>query len=314
MEAILEFPSLAPDTYRQAPALGGLRRSKNNQTNAAWMRDQALDFALLDDLALAVQRRRICAASFLRKANPHRIGPLLELLILGREGTLDGLMIGSLPVCSLVGQLNRALAPQTAGSGVHGKTSRMHAGFISTSRDPNADDQASWVTFCREAQVAAEFSGLPKQHAQGLVGAMREIEENVHLHSQRAHDGIVAYKATRSEFEFVVADSGIGILASLRQCPHYAKLLDAGTAIRLALTDGESRLRHENAGRGYGFHSLFVGLANLNGHLRFRSEDHALTIDGTSPSLVSARLSQTVRLQGFVASVVCRVDSSAVLH
>jgi anti-sigma regulatory factor (Ser/Thr protein kinase) len=278
------------------------------------MQGQTLDFALLDDLALAVQRRRLGAQSFLRTTKPDRIGPLLELLILGREGSLDGLSIGSLPASTIVAQLGRALAPKTIGTGIHDADFAMRAGFITTSRDPESVDQTPWIAFCREAQVAAEFCGLHKQHAQGLVGAMREIEDNVHQHSQRARDGIVAYRATKDEFEFVVADSGIGALASFRQSPHYAQLLDAGTAIRLALTDGESRFRHQDSGRGYGFHDLFVGLANLNGRLRFRSDDHALTIDGASPSLVGAHLSQTVRLRGFVASVVCCVDSSAVLH
>jgi len=155
---------------------------------------------------------------------------------------------------------------------------------------------------------------LPKQTAQGLVGALCEIEENVHLHSQRAHDGLVGYRATQEEFEFVVADNGIGVLQSLRQSPRYGNLRDSGTAIKLALTDGESRLSHQKSGHGYGFHGLFVGLANLNGELRFRSDDHSLTIDGTSPSLMAARLSQTVRLQGFVASIVCRAQPLPPLH
>ena len=278
------------------------------------MQGQPLDFTLLDDLALAVQRRRLKARPFLRSTRPGRIGPLLELMVLGRQGSFDDLTVDSLPACSLVGQLNRAIAPGAAGAAIYEVDSGVRAGFLTTSRDPSAADQTSWIAFCREAQVAAELCGLHKQHAQGLVGAMREIEENVHFHSQRAHDGIVAYRATKEEFEFVVADSGIGALASLRQSPHYAHLLDPGTAIRLALTDGESRFRHENSGHGYGFHNLFVGLANLNGHLRFRSDDHALTIDGTAPSLIGARLSQTVRLQGFVASILCSTEPAGIRH
>jgi anti-sigma regulatory factor (Ser/Thr protein kinase) len=176
-----------------------------------------------------------------------------------------------------------------------------------------SDDQTHWVAFCRKAQEAAELS-LPKPIAQGLIGAMREIEENVHLHSERSQDGIVGYRGTEQEFEFVIADSGIGILNSLRTSPDYAHLSDAGSAIKTALSDGESRLRYASPGRGFGFRDLFVGLANLNGELRFRSGDHALTIDGTSPSLITARLSQKVEIPGFLAGVVCGITPRQTVH
>jgi hypothetical protein len=55
--------------------------------------------------------------------------------------------------------------------------------------------------------------------------------------SQRApHEGIVAFQGSNDEFEFVVADSGVGMLASLRRSPHYASFVDTGKALRLALT------------------------------------------------------------------------------
>ncbi|MEP7246758.1 MAG: hypothetical protein ABI885_24190 [Gammaproteobacteria bacterium] len=136
---------------------------------------------------------------------------------------------------------------------------------------------------------------------------MREIEENVHVHSERAHDGVVGFRGTASDFEFVVADSGIGILQSLRKSPDYENLTDSGAAIAIALTDGQSRLRHINPQHGSGFRELFVGLANLNGELRFRSGDHAYVIDGSSLDVISGSPHQQQDLRGFVASVVCRL-------
>lgn len=59
-----------------------------------------------------------------------------------------------------------------------------------------------------------------------VIGAMRELEDNAHLHSRRAQDGLVAFRGTVDEFEFVVADSGIGVLQGLREAPRYAHLKD----------------------------------------------------------------------------------------
>lgn len=261
-----------------------------------------LNFNLLDDLALAVGRKRVNPTTYLATAQLNRLGPLLELAILDRSGLLP---LGALPMCSVHQALYRALDGTHSGRGVYASKANTRVGFISTARNPYADDQAEWTAFCLKGQEAAESSALSKSVSQGLIGALREIEDNVHLHSGRAHDGIVGFRATPDEFEFVVSDSGVGILNSLRRSSDYKGLRDAGTAIRLALTDGQSRLRQQDPNRGSGFRSLFVGLANLDAELRFRSDDHAVTIDGTTPSLVSARLSQKVALRGFVASIVC---------
>jgi hypothetical protein len=208
--------------------------------------------------------------------------------------------------------LRRALSSQ-GHCGVFIASESCATGFISTGRNadvPDSDDGLHWIDFCNKTRQAAERS-LPKPIAQGLIGAMREIEENIHLHSDRAHDGVVGFRGTREEFEFVVADSGIGMLASLRRSPDYSHVTDTGNALRLALQDGQSRLSHLKPGHGFGFRNLFRNLASLNGELRFRSDDQAITIDGVGPELVRSALSQKTHLQGFAASVICRPHSSA---
>lgn len=264
------------------------------------MRASELTFEFLDDLALGVARRRAIPEEHLRQRSVERLGPLVELLAFDRIGLLP---LSALPRCAVGQLLGRALVSREVNQGSHIVSDAARVGFVLTHRNPMNDDQTQWVAFCRKAQEAAELS-LPKPLAQGLIGAMREIEENIHLHSERPEDGIIGYRGTEQEFEFVVGDSGVGILKSLRTSPDYVHLDDAGSAIKTALSDGESRLRYTKPDRGFGFRDLFVGLANLNGQLRFRSGDHALTIDGTSPSLMTARLSQKVEIPGFLASVV----------
>ena len=264
-------------------------------------RSSELSFDFLDDLALASERGRVNPYSHLKVRRTNRIGPLLELVSLSRAGVLPP---NALSNCKVREVLSRAFLPNLLGQGSYFKAGNFRIGFIVTNRDPNADDQGQWIAFCRRAQEAAEMS-LHKPVAQGLVGAMREIEENIHIHSERAHDGIVGFRGTLGEFELTIFDSGIGILKSLRRSPDYQYLTDSGVAIKTAITDGESRLRHLEQGRGYGFSDLFVGLANLNSDLRFRSGNHALTIDGLSPTVVTSRLSQKVEIQGFLVNIVC---------
>lgn len=269
-----------------------------------------LTFGFLDDVALAAARGRVDPAAHLRSARVRQLGPFLELFGLQRANALP---VDAAPECPLGEALRRALQAQHAGRGIYLTADGGRIGFIATTRSAQAADRVEWTAFCRKVQEAAELA-LPKLAAMGMVGALREIEDNVHLHSQRPDDGIVGFRGNSGEFEFVVADSGIGILKSLRQSPDYQHLDDAGTAIKIALTDGQSRLRYVDAGRGFGFRDLFIGLANLNGELRFRSDDHALTISGASPSLVTARLSQKVRYQGFVASIVSRARPDSTPH
>ncbi|MCY4641150.1 MAG: hypothetical protein OXC41_00375 [Gammaproteobacteria bacterium] len=268
-----------------------------------------LTFDFLDDLALATARRRTDPYAHLKARRIERIGPLLEFVSLSKAQALP---FDALQFCEVGDTMLAACNTGQSSLGSYFEAKNAQVGFIVTNRDPYMDDQHYWTAFCRKAQEAAELS-LPKPVAQGLIGAMREIEENVHIHSERAYDGIVGYRGTVDDFEFAVVDSGVGILKSLQRSPDYQSLTDTGTAIKTALTDGESSLRYRNTGRGYGFHDLFVGLANLNGELRFRSGDHALTIDGVSPSLVTARLCQKVEMPGFLVSILSRAGPAQIL-
>ena len=269
-----------------------------------------LTFDFVEDLARASLRRTTDVVPHLRRCHAGRIGPLLELLSFHRAGLLP---IGELGSNYILRTLRHALSPAQAGHAAIAKSDSNYVGFIVTCRDVTSDDQAEadvhWVYFCAKAQEAAALS-MPKPVARGLVAAIMELEDNIHLHSQRSHDGVVGFRGTATDFEFVVADSGIGILESLRASPTYQHLVGAGEAIKISLQDGSSRLNHATPGHGYGFRDLFVGLANLNGYLRFRSDDHAFVIDGLSPSIMHGKLWQQARLQGFVASVICQPRSN----
>lgn len=141
--------------------------------------------------------------------------------------------------------------------------------------------------------------------AAGIVAAMHEMVDNVYRHSGQWKSGIVGYRWSKGEVEYVVADSGIGILASLRQHPNYVNISDHAAALQTALSDSESRFGRAS-GHGNGFRTVFLSLATLNGSLRFRSGDHSLEVNGVTPSLAKASIFQRLPLAGFVVTVTCR--------
>lgn len=193
---------------------------------------------------------------------------------------------------------------------------KRRRGFMRTIFDPlNADDDVNRNSFLMAARSAAEAAGLMKPVAQSLAAALREMESNIHEHSGRAASGILAFQSRPSLFEFVAADGGVGVMATLRENEEFADLTDHGLAMHAALQENVSR-HGRLSGHGNGFRDLFLGLAHLNADLRFRSGDHALLISGPQPELKTARLSQKTPFQGFLAAVRCQpmMPASATRH
>jgi hypothetical protein len=261
---------------------------------------ERLTFTAVDDLAFAAERGRLQGKPATSVFVPAEIGPLIELAKLSANGPLPPVKANPWIALDAYSAFYNAM---TSGRNQWFCPNGHKLGFIRTTWDPAGDD-TQWTAFLVEAQRIAEASGFPKMIAAQLMGAIGELQSNIYEHSEAARTGLIAFQATRRNFEFVVSDKGIGILASLRSCPDYASLNDHGEALSCALQDGNSR-HGIAAGRGMGFRQLFIGLANLNGALRFRSGNHTLTIDGRSPTLMTAKLAQKPHIRGFVASVSC---------
>lgn len=260
---------------------------------------RTLDFVTLDGLAFAAERGRLAGREVERTA-ARDLGPLVEMSHLSSAGLLP--KPGDAPWLELdgMGDFRRALA-----DGQMRWVCPLHrnVGFLRTAAP---HDEICWTNFGLAAQRAAAAAGFTKRVAAQLVGAMGEMYSNIYDHSEAARTGLVAFTARSGSFEFVASDRGMGVLQSLRTCLEYADLDDHGEALRLTLRDGVSR-HGSGTGHGYGFRPLFIGLANLNGSLRFRSGDHALVIDGRNPSLMAAKLAQKPKINGFLASVKCLV-------
>lgn len=270
-----------------------------------------LTFEVVDDLVGAHARGRLTSTAQVRYAATE-VCPLIELMFEasnGRAGPL--LQTGWLDSVTQM-DLRSALAADHD-IWLDGPRRR---GFMRTTFSPLVEaDDLQRNRFLMAARSAAEAAGLVKPVAQSLAATLRELESNIHEHSGRAGSGILAFQSRPSLFEFVAADSGVGVLATLREDEEFADLTDHGLAMHAALQDNISRYGRAS-GHGNGFRDLFLGLAHLNADLRFRSGDHALLISGPQPELKTARLAQKTPFQGFLAAVRCQpmMPRSATRH
>jgi hypothetical protein len=262
------------------------------------------DFAGADDLLWAAQTGRLERLGRVRVLRSGRIGPLIEILMARRahSAALAAVTLAA-PFAALVeAALERG---EVSGTGFEARS-----GVFPLRRYAAEGDGADlWSLWKMRAEQAAMASGFPRPLAAGIIGAMGELQDNVFCHSRRPETGIVAYAATTGVFEVVVADSGIGVLASLRECADYAQLRDAGAALKVAVEDGNSRFGRAS-GHGFGMGQMFRALANHDGELRFRSDDHALTVWGHSPSLQAhVELGHKAHLGGMTISVLSRAPA-----
>lgn len=267
-----------------------------------------LSFDAVDGLGFAATTAQTDAARTLASYKPIGLGPLFELLHLAAAGRLPEPPTGrSWLVKSSAEPMIAALKDQQKIHWLNPQDRRI--GFIRVRHKCLAADHGL-ISFLMAAKRAArDVAHLPELTSGQLVAAMEELENNIHEHSDAVETGILAFRATSGVFEFIVADRGVGILASLKRCPLYAAVLDHGNALQAALTDGTSRFGTDSQ-RGHGFRPIFIGLTNLRAFLRFRTGDHALMIDGTSPKLAMAELAQKPSIDGFFASVRCQTPKS----
>jgi len=270
-----------------------------------------LTFEVVDDLVGARARGRLTAQPQMCFAVKD-VSPLIELMFEATNGRVGPLL--HTPWLDHVSQIDlRTALASKQDIWLDGPRRR---GFMRTTFSPLVEnDDLQRNRFLMAARSAAEAAGLVKPVAQSLAAAMRELESNIHEHSGRAASGILAFQSRASLFEFVAADSGVGVLATLREDEEFADLTDHGLAMHAALQDNVSRYGRAS-GHGNGFRDLFLGLAHLNADLRFRSGDHALLVSGPQPELKTARLAQKTPFQGFLAAVRCQpmMPSSATRH
>jgi len=229
---------------------------------------QDLDFALLDDLAIAIARGRI-SANTLPPIKASKLGPLAECLFLSSRWSCQNLRsLGWLEK----GQFS-SLVKDTQASKTSAQRTAVPTGWICADQ---IFDTRHYHRFRMSVGSALNSRAFGDRVKHGVIAMLQEFRTNVHQHANGSDGCLAAFHANASSFEVLVADRGRGVVQSLKDNPEYADLDHAGKALRLAITDGVSR--HTDPRRGRGFNELFLGLANRFSHIRLRSGDHALEV------------------------------------
>jgi hypothetical protein len=259
-----------------------------------------LSFDLLEDVMNLPPSRY---EEIIKRATVARIGPLVEYAYHHYEGASDHLR--TLAENQAVNSLRNILRG-TSHSRAADDTS-IKARPIEFFRSPQSNEDVedpNWIAFCLRLMDAGVKAGLAKQFSQALAGTFEEMTGNLLEHSEEPLSGVVGYRSSAGEFEYVVADAGIGVLQSLRQHSDYSWLSDSGEALETAVSAGESRHGRKQL-RGFGFNQLIFNIAQRNSYLRFRSGDHSYSIDGTRPTPLR-KTQHCAHFQGFLISVVSR--------
>lgn len=158
--------------------------------------------------------------------------------------------------------------------------------------------------FQEQFRMALRGSGMEKDFASALAGALHEMASNAVEHSASPAPPVACFEVGRGSWSFAVVDIGRGVLASLKDNPAYGSILSETEALTLALRPGVSRFA--DSGRGMGFASVFKALVDHQAALRFRSGGAAARWEGrslTNHSIEASALSLPkggfrVRIQG----------------
>lgn len=267
------------------------------------MRSLEAHFSVVDDLLTeaALGRLRDHGSIIIEKSD--RIGPVVELLSaaarLGEQYqsiSLNG---------EFATQMRNALATGISFGGAYLDKAGV---FPLPSYNPVVTGDHRWEQWLLHAENVARANGLAAPLVASLIGALKEMQDNVYEHSGAPQTGLVAYAVTDQTIEFVVSDRGRGVLETLRENPNYAHLPDAGAALEEAIKPGVSRFPIET-GRGQGYVQLYRAMVTHRAELRFRSGDHALTLRPTADPLhAQQELGHAAALPGLTISAFWRKE------
>jgi hypothetical protein len=167
------------------------------------------------------------------------------------------------------------------------------------------DDVSSlqWIEFQDRFRRAAARCGFSSDLGAALSLALGEMGDNVFRHSGGAR-GLVAYHIRDRAMTWCAVDIGRGVLTSLRGSDRWKDLPNAESAL-LAVWRDHATSRPDSVA-GTGFRQVDRSIAAMNGVLRFRTDDAALGLTGSSGAFRGSQRTSP-RLCGLQVSVSCSI-------
>jgi hypothetical protein len=254
---------------------------------------------VLDELAVAPIAAVNATLVELGNIFANRVGPIVEYELFRRHNRPELPPLHAYCDSPIVQYIAKLLDGQ---SSQHANLSLQSTVADTVGIPPSLGADAAWTAFVKRAEATARAVGFTDSVSAGLAGAIRELADNVIQHSEASASGIAAFARVADRFEYVVADSGIGMLASLRRAPEFRSLRDDLEALPLAVTPGVSR-HGRSVGYGYGYRAVFLPLRAAYGSVRLRSGRAVLQMAGAGPRPVQGRCSQRPYHQGVAVSV-----------
>jgi hypothetical protein len=171
-----------------------------------------LTFAAVDDMAFAPS----AAPRTPLQLHPVHLGPLAEFALLKAQGklgaTADASIAQAAPLWSMLATREANTIVEFPG----------HAGCLRLANCPVPATELTRLSILTKRSARA--AGFDDRTASELSAAVGELLSNIVEHSEATHTGLIAFQAKDGCFEFVAADQGVGVLASLRRNSRFAAL------------------------------------------------------------------------------------------
>ncbi len=249
------------------------------------------ELQVLEDAALAIEGGLYCKGAFDNIPAIHTIPGFLEALPLARAWKAKG--IGGL-------QIDPRVLRAVRNQNVVASNSTGRMGFVrAITSAPDLSDfrlDAFWL----EVRKSLTAWGLDSSATAGaIVGAFREMHDNVLQHSGKPFSGLCGFSfADCGSFEFGVSDSGVGLTTAYLSANPGEVTIDSSQLLEDAVLHGKSRL--SDPGRGTGFGTLLRTLRRFDAGVRIRTDCISLNLTPLGGSEYSAELREQAHLPGFV--------------
>jgi hypothetical protein len=248
------------------------------------------ELELIESIALAIEAGREIKQ---RPETVDSLAGILEALPLARHWKTLGLV----PL-----EIHQAASDAMRGHSGYSSDSISQYSFERAFRP--SDDESRLERYWLDLRKALTKFGVSNPSLAGaLVGAFREMQDNVLQHSGDPASGFCGFRITPIEFEVGVADSGVGLSAAFAELNPETNL-DTSDLLESAVLQGRSR--KPDTGRGTGFSTLLRAMRRLDATIRVRTDDVSLTLQPRGAAEYDAELRQEAKLRGFV--VCARLD------